>query len=162
MDKEAENMDVTLYLTFLLESEVLALEVTRVREVLDICQITRVPNAPDYLLGVVNLRGSVIPVIDLRMKFGLPQTESTIDARIVILELSRDGVEAVAGIMADSVHDVIGIGRDQISPPPESGAHWRREYIKGIGKYGEDFILLLDIHRVFIEQERMPVSTGDM
>lgn len=162
MEDTTEINEVTLYMTFLLENELLALEVARVREVLDLCPITRVPNAPEYMVGVVNLRGSVIPVIDLRLKFGLSKTESTIDARIVILELSRDGVEAVAGIMADSVHDVVGIGDEQISPPPESGARWRTEYIKGIGKYGEDFILLLDIHRVFADQERMSASPGEM
>ena len=161
MENKTEINNVTLYMTFLLENELLALEVARVREVLDLCPITRVPNAPEYMIGVVNLRGSVIPVIDLRMKFGLPKTESTIDARIVILEIRRDGVEAVAGIMTDSVHDVVGIGEEQISPPPETGAHWRTEYIKGIGQYGDEFILLLDIHRVFVEQERVSVSSGE-
>lgn len=162
MEKETENIDITLYMTFLLKDEILALEVARVREVLDLCSITRVPRAPKYMLGVVNLRGSVIPVIDLRMKFGLSKTEATTDTRIVILELSRDGVEAVVGIMTDAVQDVIGISEDQISPPVETGTHWRTEYIKGVGKYGDDFILLLDIYRVVAQQGGVSGSSVEM
>ena len=134
-------------------------ELAEVREVLDLCAITRVPRTPDFMKGVVNLRGTVIPVIDLRLRFGMTQTESTIDARIVVIEFNLDGNDTVAGILTDSVHDVIGIDDDRISPPPETGSRWRTEYIKGIGKYGDDFILLLDIHRVISEQEKASVAS---
>jgi len=99
--------------------------------------------------GVINLRGTVIPVLDLRKKFNLPHAESTIDIRIVVLEVNLDGNETVVGILTDSVHDVIDIDKSNIDPPPESGTSWRKEFVKGIGKYGEDFILLLDMGRIF-------------
>jgi purine-binding chemotaxis protein CheW len=153
---EAAQVESTLYMTFRVESELLALDVSQVREVLDFCPITRVPRAPVYMKGVVNLRGTVIPVIDLRLKFGMVQTESTIDSRIVVIEYSHDNidtVETLVGILTDSVHDVIVIEEDQIGLPPETGARWRTEYIKGIGKHGDSFVLLLDIDRVMAQQE---------
>ncbi len=160
---EAEAIEATLYLTLRLENELLAIEVSSVREVLDLCTITRVPRTPSYMRGVINLRGTVIPVIDLRNKFGLPHAESTIDARVVVLEVNMENQMTVVGILTDSVHDVIEIDNDKIDPSPESGTSWRREFVKGIGKYGENFILLLDMNRVFTGSELSPTdeSRGD-
>lgn len=141
--------EAVLYLTFRLERELLAFEVSRVREVLDLCPVTRVPRTPEFMRGVINLRGSVIPVIDLRLRFGLTQTESTIEARIVVLELTFEGEETVVGVLTDAVHDVIEIGGDQIDSSPQMGDRWRTEFIRGIGKYRDQFILLLDVDRVF-------------
>lgn len=156
---DTENSETILYLTFRVDTELLAFEVSQVREVLDLYSITRVPKAPEYMKGVINLRGTVIPVIDLRLKFGMSRTETTIDARIVLVEFKLDEHETVVGILTDSVHDVIGISENSISQPPETGARWRTEFIKGIGKYGEDFILLLDIHRVLMVQEGISVAS---
>ena len=153
MDIEAVAAEVVLYLTFRLDRELLALEVARVREVLDLCPITRVPRTPEFMRGVINLRGSVIPVIDLRLKFGLLRTESSIESRIVVLELSHEGVETVVGVLTDSVHDVIEIDSEHIDSTPQMGARWRTEYIRGIGRYRDQFILLLDIDRVFFSRE---------
>lgn len=150
--KTVETVETRLYLTFKLERELLALYVSQVREVLDLCAITRVPRTPDYMKGVINLRGAVIPVLDLRLKFGMSGTRPTGDARIIIIEFEMDGVLTEAGILTESVHDVIGINDGNISPPPESGARWRTGFIKGIGKYDDDFILLLDIEKVFMRQ----------
>ena len=146
---EAETIETTLYLTLRLEKELLAIEVSRVREVLDMCSITKVPRTPTFMRGVINLRGTVIPVIDLRSKFGMSSIESTIESRIVVMEINMDGNETVAGVLTDAVHDVIEINEDKIDASPESGTSWRREYVKGIGKHGENFILLLDMDRVF-------------
>ena len=153
MDIEAVAAEVVLYLTFRLDRELLALEVARVREVLDLCPITRVPRTPEFMRGVINLRGSVIPVIDLRLKFGLLRTESSIESRIVVLELSHEGGETVVGVLTDSVHDVIEIDSEHIDSTPQMGARWRTEYIRGIGRYRDQFILLLDIDRVFSSRE---------
>ena len=153
-----EEIESTLYLTFRLEKELLALDVSRVREVLDLCAITRVPRTPEFMRGVINLRGTVIPVIDLRHKFGMSKTESTIDARIVVMEIKLDGKETVVGVLTDSVHDVIDIFHDKIDASPETGDRWRREYIKGIGKHDDHFILLLDIDRVFSGTEISVIS----
>lgn len=149
-----------LYITFRLDKELLALEVSRVREVLDLCPITRVPRTPEYMRGVINLRGSVIPVIDLRLKFGLSKTVSTIDARIVVIELDVDGQETVVGMLTDSVHDVIEIENDRIDTSPQMGSRWRTEYIRGIGKHNDQFFLLLDIHRVFTAKDVNVLAEG--
>ena len=106
---QTDNIETALYLTFKVSEELLAFEVSQVQEVLDMCPMTRVPRTPDFMKGVINLRGSVIPVLDLRLKFGMTQTESTIDARIVIVEFELDGVQTEVGILTDSVHEVIGI-----------------------------------------------------
>jgi len=143
------SKDSNLYLTIRLDKEILAVEVSQVREVLDICPITKVPRTAEYMRGVINLRGSVIPVVDLRLKFGLTGTESTIDARIVVAELQIEGADTVVGVLTDSVHDVIEIGADEIDSSPQMGSRWRTEFIKGIGKHGDQFILLLDMDRVF-------------
>ena len=159
---EAAQVESTLYMTFRVENELLAFDVSQVREVLDFCPITRVPRAPVYMKGVVNLRGTVIPVIDLRLKFGMVQTESTIDSRIVVIEYSHGDIDTrdtLVGILTDSVHDVIVIEDDQIDTPPETGSQWRTEYIKGIGKYGDNFVLLLDIDRVMAQQEDASKTT---
>ena len=153
-----ESTESTRYLTFRLENELLALEVSRVREVLDLCAITRVPRTPEFMRGVINLRGTVIPVIDLRQKFSMSRTESTIEARIVVMEINLDGKETVVGILTDSVHDVIDINNDKIDASPETGTRWRREYINGIGKHDDHFILLLDIDRVFSDSETALIS----
>lgn len=154
---EEDSNETTLFLTFKVGGELLAFDVSRVREVQDLCPITRVPRTPEYMRGVINLRGAVIPVVDLRQKFGMSRTKSSIETRIVIIEFEMGGNLTVAGMLTESVHDVIGISEDQISPPPESGTRWRTEYISGIGKYAEDFILMLDVGRVFNDQENMSV-----
>lgn len=158
---ETEKSEIRLYLTFKTDAELLAFDVTRVREILNLCPITRVPMARNFMKGVVNLRGSIIPVIDLRLRFGLDETESTSKARIVVMEFEFRGNNTVVGVLTDSVHDVIGISDDNISPPQETGSHWRTKYIKGIGKYKDEFILLLDIHQVFAKQEGF-VERADM
>lgn len=158
---EVETVEVvesTLYLTFRLEKELLAIDVSRVREVLDLCAITRVPRTPEFMRGVINLRGTVIPVIDLRHKFGMTRTEATIDARIVVMEINMGGMETVVGVLTDSVHDVIDISSDKIDASPETGTRWRKEYIKGIGKHADHFILLLDIDRVFSDSDRTTLT----
>ncbi|MBL9204137.1 MAG: chemotaxis protein CheW [Opitutaceae bacterium] len=141
------------YITFKLGDELFAINVTQVREVLDLSQITKVPTAPSYMRGVVNVRGSAIPVIDLRMKFGLPRTADSVTTRIVVMELTLDGESTVIGGIADSVHEVIELEAAQIKPPPSLAMRWRSEFIQGLGKRGDEFIILLDIAAVFSSDE---------
>ncbi len=94
----AKITKTTLYLTFGLEEEIFAIDVAKVREVLDLSAITKVPHAPDFLRGVINVRGNVVPVMDMRAKFGLPQTESTVNTRIIIMELTMDGSRLLTGV----------------------------------------------------------------
>jgi len=157
-----ENITETIqYLTFKLDDEMYALEVYRVREVLDLSNITKVPNTPDFMKGVINVRGSVVPVINLRLKFGMSEIDSTVDTRIVVMELFMEGDNTVLGAIADSVHEVIDIDPDQIEDPPKIGSRWRTEFIKGIGKRDDEFIIILDIERLFSTDEIVIVqNTG--
>ena len=141
------------YLTFRLEDEIFALDVAQVREVLDMSTITKVPGTPDFMRGVINVRGSVVPVMDLRLKFGMSRTENSVDTRIIVMEISMDGEVTVLGTLADSVNEVIDLDASQIEPPPNIGMRWRTEFIRGIGKRNDLFIILLDIDRVFSSDE---------
>ena len=138
-----------LYLTFRLGDELFAIDVDQVREVLEMETITTVPNAPEFMRGIINVRGSVVPVVDLRTKFGMAATEKTVDTRVVVMELDLDGELTVLGSLADSVHEVIELSAEVIEPPPKLGNRWRTKFIKGVGKRDERFILILDIDRVF-------------
>jgi len=137
------------YMTFKLGDELFAINVAQVREVLEVTQITRIPTAPDYMRGVVNVRGKAIPVVDLRMKFGLTRNERTVNTRIVVMEVELDGELTTVGGIADSVHEVIELETGQINPPPRIAMRWRTELIRGMGRRGEDFIIILDINAVF-------------
>lgn len=157
---EDDANETVLYLTFKVGRELLAFEVSHVREVLDLCSITRVPRTPEYMKGVINLRGTVIPVLDLRLRFGLTRTESGIEARIVVIEFEYGDTTAEVGILTESVHDVIGIDTGRISPPSDTGRSWRSEYIRGIGKYVDTFVLLLDIQKVLDTREDSLLLNG--
>lgn len=141
------------YLTFRVGDEVFALEVAQVREVLDMITITKVPRSPEFMRGVINVRGSVVPVVDLRLKFGLSKTESSMDTRIIVMDLFLDGENTTIGALADSVNEVMDLDSSQIEPPPKIGMRWRTEFIRGIGKHDGQFIILLDIDRVFTSDE---------
>ena len=141
------------YITFRLGDELFAIDVIQVREVLDRTAITRVPTAPSYVRGVVNVRGTAIPVVDLRLKFGLPAHTDTVHTRIIVLEVMLDGEKAVVGGLADSVHDVICLDPQQIDEAPRLAMRWRSELIKGMGKQGDEFVIILDINRVFSSDE---------
>ncbi len=150
------------YLTFRLGDEIFALDVAQVREVLDMSTITKVPGTPDFMRGVINVRGNVVPVMDLRLKFGMSRTENSVDTRIIVMEISMDGEVTVIGTLADSVNEVIDLDAGQIEPPPNIGMRWRTEFIRGIGKRNEMFIILLDIDRVFSSDElAVAENSGD-
>lgn len=149
-------MDVTetkQYLTFTLEDEVFALDIRKVREVLDFSTVTRVPRTPDFMRGVINLRGMVVPVVDMRRKFGMPATEKTVNTCIIIVELALAGETVVVGAMADSVKEVIDLEPEQIEPAPRIGTSLDTEFIKGMGKHNDGFIIILDVDAVFSTDE---------
>ena len=137
------------YLTFKLAEEIYGLEITRVREVLDFAKVTRVPKAPPYMKGVINLRGGVVPVVDLRGKFGIQQIETTVDTCIIIVEVALDGEAALIGALADQVREVLHLGENDIVPPPKIGTRLDTQFIKGMGKMDDEFVIILDIEKVF-------------
>jgi purine-binding chemotaxis protein CheW len=140
-------------MTFKMGDELFAIDVSQVREVLEIPQITKIPSAPEYMRGVVNVRGQAIPVVDLRVKFGLPRSADTLQSRVIVMELSIDGESAVLGGIADSVHEVIDLEPGDINPPPRIAMRWRTEFILGMGKRGEDFVIILDVNSVFSSED---------
>lgn len=141
------------YVTFGLGEELFGIEVTRAREILSLVSVTKVPQTPDYLLGVINLRGQVVPVVDLRIKLGIPETEMTRDSCIIVMEVQVDGEVLIVGGLADSVREVLELHDDQIEPPPRMGTKLRTEFIAGMGKVDEQFLILLEIDRVFSSEE---------
>lgn len=141
------------YLTFRLGGELFAVDVANVREVLELTRITRVPTAPEYMRGVVNVRGKAIAVVDLRVKFGLPEAEPTVNTRIIVIELNRNSELTVVGGMADSVHEVIELEPSQIAPPPKIAMRGCSELIRGMARRGEDFLMLLDVNSAFSTDE---------
>lgn len=145
--------ETSQYMTFKLGDELFAINVAQVREVLEVPLITRVPTAPKYMRGVVNVRGQSIPVVNLRTRFGLPPGTETVQTRIIVMELNLDGEVAVLGGMADSVHEVIELEPGNINPPPRIAMRWRSEFIQGMGKRGDDFIIILDFNSVFSSEE---------
>jgi purine-binding chemotaxis protein CheW len=148
-----ETTETTQYLSFHLEGEEFALEISRVREVLECTKITRVPRTPAFLKGVINLRGSVVPVVDLKEKFGAGATGKTVFTRIIICEIAMDGNMAVIGALADSVHEVMDIEPRDIEPAPKIGTRLDTGFLKGMGKRDEDFVLILDIDKLFTLDE---------
>jgi purine-binding chemotaxis protein CheW len=145
--------EITQYLTFTLADEVFSLDISRVREVLDYTIITRVPRTPEYMRGVINLRGSVVPVVDLRLKFGMESSAVTVNTCIIIVDATVNGATTVLGLLADSVQEVIELGRESIMPPPRIGTKLDTEFISGMGRQNDRFIIILDIDRVFSHDE---------
>lgn len=143
------TLETTQYLSFKLEDEVFAFDISKVREVLDFSVITKVPRMPDFMRGVINLRGSVVPVVDLRLKFGMSKTEKTVNTCIIITEVTVDNETAVLGTLADSVQEVMDLGPGQIESAPRIGTRLNTEFISGMGKRDSAFIIIIDIDKVF-------------
>jgi purine-binding chemotaxis protein CheW len=155
--------ETTQYLTFKLGDEVFALEISKVREVLDFTTITKVPRTPEFMRGVINLRGNVVPVVDMRLKFGMTRTERTVNTCVIIAEIALDGDTTVLGALADSVQEVIDLEPEQIEPAPKIGTRLNTDFIRGMGKRNEHFIIILDIDKVFSAAELSVVQdAGDV
>ena len=122
------------YLTFKLDNDDYAINVESVREILDVCSVTKVPQTPDFMLGVINLRGNVVPVIDLRIKFGFADGAQGEETCIIVLEVLVDEEMTVLGAMVDSVQEVLEIPADAMEPPPKIGNRLKTEFIHGMGK----------------------------
>jgi purine-binding chemotaxis protein CheW len=143
---QAEALQV---LTFNLHDETFALEAGLVREVLDVTAETTVPGAPPFVSAVINFRGRVIPLVDLRLAFGLERAETTIDSRIVVIEHELDGDPTLIGLRADKVHEVTTIAQADTEEPPRVGLRWRTDFIRRLARRGGDVIVLPDLERIF-------------
>ncbi|QJT09535.1 chemotaxis protein CheW [Oceanidesulfovibrio marinus] len=148
-----DNGNTQTVLTVTLGQEQYALDIYAVREILDMAEVTRIPKMPAYMRGMVNVRGTAVPVVDLKMKFGMEPIEQTLNTRIVILEIEKDGKVTPMGAMTDSVRDVLVLHEEQIDPPPELGSSVDIDFIKGIARKDDAFIILLDVDKVFAREE---------
>ena len=150
---DKNSTDTSQYLNFTLGKEVFALDISSVREVLELTAITKIPRTPDYMCGVINLRGHAVPVMDMRLKFGMPTTEATVDTCIIIVEVEFAGERIIMGGKVDSVREVFDLMPEHIEAAPRMGTSINTDYIKGIGKQEDTFVIILDIAKVFSAEE---------
>jgi purine-binding chemotaxis protein CheW len=144
-----EITSINSYLSFKLGDEFFAVHVSKVLNILELMPITRVPKAHESILGVINLRGNVLPVVDIRTRFSLDQAPFSKDTCILVLQILIKDEEMEAGAIVDSVHAVIEVDENQILPPPSVGVKYKSEYVTGIIKLDEKFIMLLEIDKLF-------------
>jgi len=150
---ELEKLAIQTFLSFQMDEEVFAINVSKVINILEMKHITKVPKTPKFLKGVINLRGTVLPVIDLRIKFGLPEKETTVDTSIIVLNIEKDGESVLLGTLVDAVREVLELKMDEIAPSPSIGTKYNSGFIQGMWKVDEDFIMILDIDKVFSVDE---------
>ncbi len=141
------------YLTFTLAEELYGVDIAQVSEVMDYMPITSIPGTPDFLLGIINLRGKALPVVDMRLKFNLENTERTVNTCIIITEVIIENEKAIMGALADSVQEVFEIHSKDIEPPPKMGATINTEFIQGMARHDDKFIIIIDVNRVFSMEE---------
>ncbi len=149
----ASETHAGLYLTFTLAEEMYGLQILAVQEIIQLVPITVVPRTPDFVRGVINLRGRVIPVVDLRMKFGMDAAEDTEQSCIIVVEVAANDGSITMGVVVDQVAEVLDVSVEQIEPPPAFGAAVDTAFILGMGKVGDNVIMLLDIRRVLGGEE---------
>lgn len=147
------------YLTFDLAEEEYGLEILRVREIIGMMEITPVPKTPEFVLGVINLRGKVIPVVDLRLKFGLPYKEPDDRTCVIVVEVANQGTTVQMGIVVDRVNEVVDVRGQDVEPTPSFGVSLDTTFILGMAKVGEKVKILLDIDRVLTDQEVAALSS---
>jgi len=148
MDQVAEKLDGQ-FVTLGIDREVFAVPVETVLEILDMRTLFRVPEAPPHLAGLIDVRGRGVPVIDLRIKLGLPGVEVTDGTRIMVLEVPVTGRQLVLGLVADRVFEVAPLDDGRIDPPPDIGSRWNSDYIRGVGRRGDNFVVVFDLARLF-------------
>ncbi len=150
---QAAATKVSQFLTFWLGDETLGMDIRTVREIIQVGPMATVPLMPNFLRGVINLRGAVVPVIDLHARFGRPAARISKRSCIVIFDAMRGGERTELGLLVDAVSEVIKIGEDQIEATPDFGMNVRRDFIRGIGKVGQRFVILLEPDRALDVQE---------
>jgi purine-binding chemotaxis protein CheW len=156
----SESKQSNQFLTFYVAEEEYAITILKVTEILECAVLTKVPGTPVWIRGVLNLRGAVVPVVDLAVKFGLPSTAITRRTCVIMVELHHEGERMVLGVMADAVNQVVELGADAIQPPPSFGPRVRVDCIQGMGDSNGRFIVLLDIDRVLSSSEILAATTA--
>ncbi len=148
------------YLAFLLGGERFAINIRSVKEVIQYGDLTEVPLMPDFIRGVINLRGAVVPVIDLSVRFGRALTETTRRTCVVILEVPHGGEAVELGVVVDNVSEVLEIGASDIEPAPSFGSSIRSDFLAGVGRVGNAFVIVLDVNHVLSIEEMVALGAG--
>jgi purine-binding chemotaxis protein CheW len=148
-----KDQEINTFLSFKLGEEVFAINVFKVINILEMNHITRIPQAPEYMKGVINLRGTVLPVIDLRLKFGLSEKDITVDTSIIVLSIEVTGEPVLIGILVDAVKEVLELKSSDIAPSPTLGTKYNSGFVEGMWRIDEKFIMILDIDKVFSTEE---------
>ncbi|HYH22632.1 MAG TPA: chemotaxis protein CheW [Azospirillum sp.] len=160
MTQAALSKDATQYVTMGIDGEIFAAEVEGVREILDMRPVSRIPNAPPFMMGMIDVRGQGVVVIDLRVKLGLPAVAPTEDTRIVVMEVDVAGRTRLMGLVADKVFEVTPLEEQAFESPPEVGVRWRSDYIRGISRRGGAFVIIFDLARLFSTDEAALVGAA--
>jgi purine-binding chemotaxis protein CheW len=150
---EEKKSKINSYLTFKLGDEYFAASVSKVLNILEMTKVTKVPKAPLYMKGVINLRGSVLPLVDTRIKFDMTETEFTTNTCILVLDIILNGESVHVGALVDSVQEVLEIDDVNIQPPPSIGTRYKSEFIEGVVKVEEDFVMILNMDLIFSTDE---------
>lgn|ERR1700730_2950245 len=145
--------ETTQYLTLGLDGETFGISIRNVREILDMRPISKLPHAPNFLLGMIDVRGISFPVVDLRTKLDLPAVAATEATRIIILDVPIENRFVGVGFVADCVFEVTGIDEAQIEPPPTVGGRWKSDYLAGIGKKGDSFVIIFDLAKLMTSSD---------
>ena len=137
------------FVTLGIGRELFGIPVEAVLEIIDLREMFRVPDAPAYLAGLIDVRNRSVPVVDLRVKLGLPAAAPTETTRIMVLEIAAAGRQLVIGLIADRVFEVASVDGGRLEPPPDIGTRWRSDYIRGVGRRGDSFVVIFDLERLF-------------
>jgi len=158
LEKEAEAADHQQYLTFILGGEMFAIGILCVKEIIEYGNLTVVPMMPESIRGVINLRGSVVPVVDLASRFSRVKTEVGRRTCIIIIEVRSESNQQDVGVLVDAVSEVLEIRQDQIEPPPSFGAKIRTDFIHGMGKLNGRFVIILNVDKVLLLDDLAQLS----
>lgn len=148
-----EDKDTNQYLTFILGDEEYGVDILRVQEIKGYDKVTDIPNTPDYMMGVINLRGTIVPIIDLRRRFGLDRLEYGPTTVVIVIKVETVNGSRVMGIVVDAVSDVYDIAQEDLQPPPDFGTGISVDFVKGLATVGEKMIIMLDTDRLLSDEE---------
>ena len=151
--ERSQSQDLHKYITFKLGDEEHGIELTKLRELIGLLEITRLPRAKPWIFGLINLRGKVIPVVDLRIKFGMPKAEPTSQSVIIVVQLTNAGLVTTMGILVDEVLEVCAIRDGEMEPAPDLNDRVDMSFIQGVGKVGSRIVFLLDIERILSDRD---------
>jgi len=150
--------EVSQFLTFILDDETYGVEILRVQEIKGWTPVTRIPNTPDYMQGVLNLRGTIVPIVDMRMRFELKHAEYTPITVVIVLSVKSDNGERVIGLVVDSVSDVIDVGAQDVKATPDFGTSFNTKFINGIATSNDNMVMLLDVDKLLSVEEMSVLS----